>query len=235
MPPIILAIRYLHIAAGFTGFFIAPVAMVMRKGGDRHRFWGKIYFYAMATATIAALIVAAYRPNYFLLGLSVFSFHLAFSGYRILFRKRPDRDKPQSYDWLVTIATIGCGVLLLILGFTKAHGAFQILFIVFGVGMGFNGLKLAIDYVSSKRTKNDWFFDHMTGMLGSYIAAVTAFSAVNFSFLPTVVRWLWPLVIGVPLITIWVRKYKVKFAKGAAPKDVAMVRIGETDAGLAET
>ena len=166
MPPIITAIRILHIAAGFTGFFIAPVAMVLKKGGDNHRFWGKIYFYAMATATISALIVAAYRPNYFLLGLSVFSFHLAFSGYRVLFRKRPD-DKAASYDWLVTIATIGCGVLLVTLGITHAQGPFQILFLVFGAGMGFNGVKQAMNYLSKKRKKNDWFFDHMTGMLGS--------------------------------------------------------------------
>lgn len=229
MPPLILAIRYLHIAAGFTGFFIAPVAMMLRKGGNNHRFWGKIYFYAMATSTIAALIVAAYRPNYFLLGLSVFSFHLAFSGYRILFRKHPGRDKAKYYDWAVTIATIGCGALLLVLGCTKAHGPFQILFIVFGAGMGFNGMKQAMNYVSSKRTKNDWFFDHMTGMLGSYIAAVTAFSAVNFTFLPTVVQWLWPLVIGVPQIAIWVTTYKKKFAQGAEPKDVATVSIVAAD------
>jgi hypothetical protein len=30
----------------------------------------------------------------------------------------------------------------------------------------------------------------MTGMLTSYISAVTAFSVVNFAFLPTTVRWL---------------------------------------------
>ena len=51
----------------------------------------------------------------------------------------------------------------------------------------------------------------MGGMLGSYIAAVSAFSAVNFHFLPPAIRWLWPSVIGVPAIFIWIGYYRRKF------------------------
>jgi hypothetical protein len=58
----------------------------------------------------------------------------------------------------------------------------------------------------------------MGGMLGSYIATVTAFSVVNFAFLPTAVRWLGPTVIGTPLIVLWVTYYRLRFrrTKGAA-------------------
>ena len=44
----------------------------------------------------------------------------------------------------------------------------------------------------------------MANMIGSYIAAVTAFSVVNFHALPTTIRWLWPTIIGTPLIAIWI-------------------------------
>jgi hypothetical protein len=37
---------------------------------------------------------------------------------------------------------------------------------------------------------------------------VTAFSVVNFQFLPPLVRWLWPIALGVPAIVIWVAGYK---------------------------
>ena len=225
MPPIILAIRWLHIFAGFAAFFVAPVAMIVAKGSNRHRLWGKIYFYAMATATLAALTVAAWRPNYFLLGLSVFSFHLCYVGYRALFRKRPDRDRPQWYDWLVTILNFACGILLIARS-TSVQGPWQFLFLAFGGGIIGNSISVAREYLAKNRPKNSWFFDHMTGMLASYIAAMTAFSAVNFNFLPTVVQWLWPTVVGSPLIGIWIAKYKKKFAKGSAPKDVATVKIG---------
>ena len=51
----------------------------------------------------------------------------------------------------------------------------------------------------------------MGGMIGSYIAAVSAFSVVNFHFLPPAVRWLWPSAIGVPAILLWIRYYRQKF------------------------
>jgi hypothetical protein len=51
-------------------------------------------------------------------------------------------------------------------------------------------------------------------MLGSYIATVSAFSAVNFQFLPVVVRWLWPSIVGVPGIFLWMSYYKAKFSRG---------------------
>jgi len=47
---------------------------------------------------------------------------------------------------------------------------------------------------------------------------VTAFSVVNFTFLPTAVRWLWPIVVGTPLIAAWITYYRLRFrqAKGTA-------------------
>jgi hypothetical protein len=45
-------------------------------------------------------------------------------------------------------------------------------------------------------------------MLGAYIATLTAFSAVNMTFLPPVVRWLWPTIIGIPAISFWIASHK---------------------------
>src|SRR2546422_815513 len=64
--------------------------------------------------------------------------------------------------------------------------------------------------------RHAWWFAHMRGMLGSYIATVTAFSVVNFTFLPTAVRWLWPIVVGTPLITAWITYYRLRFRRGAS-------------------
>jgi hypothetical protein len=63
-----------------------------------------------------------------------------------------------------------------------------------------------------------WWYSHMTRMLAAYIATVTAFSVVNFEFLPRVVRWLWATVAGTVGIVIWTRYYRRKFSdNGAAP------------------
>jgi hypothetical protein len=55
----------------------------------------------------------------------------------------------------------------------------------------------------------------MGNMVGAYIATVSAFSVVNFTFLPPMVRWLWPTAVGVPLIFIWIRSYRRRFARRA--------------------
>ena len=57
----------------------------------------------------------------------------------------------------------------------------------------------------------------MGGMLGSYVATVSAFSAVNFTFLPLTLRFLWPSILGVPLIFAWIAYYRVRFARRPAP------------------
>ena len=64
--------------------------------------------------------------------------------------------------------------------------------------------------------KNFWWYAHMGGMIGSYIAAVSAFSVVNFRFLPPEVRWLWPSAIGVPGIFIWIGYYQKRFGRTRA-------------------
>jgi cytochrome c-type biogenesis protein CcmH/NrfF len=52
-------------------------------------------------------------------------------------------------------------------------------------------------------------------MMGSYIAAWTAFSAVTLSRLigTTWIMWLWPLIVGVPAISLTTAYYRRKFAQ----------------------
>jgi len=65
-----------------------------------------------------------------------------------------------------------------------------------------------------------WFYNHIARMVGSYIATVTAFCVVNSSnfpaYVPTLVIWVLPGVIGGIAIGRWIRYYRVKF--NPAPK-----------------
>jgi hypothetical protein len=76
-------------------------------------------------------------------------------------------------------------------------------------------------------TKMKWFYDHMIGMIAAYIAAVSAFSAVNLNFdwLPPAIQWLWPTIIGVPLMRRWIKSYRSRFEKGRKMSDLVDVRI----------
>ena len=222
----------IHIASGMTAFFLAPVAMAVKKGGKAHRLWGKIYFYAMAVVAVTAIIISAYRPIPFLLMLAVFSFYLAFSGYRSLYRKQlPHGGKLATIDWVGTIINalfslclLAYGIYLLIEDTSNGLG---ILSSIFGA-IGLNGAVADFRYFSNPgMDKHKWLINHIVGMLASYIAAVSAFSAVNFDFLPMLIRWLWPTVLGTIAIFYYVKKYRTKFSAGNKAKQIAEIKIQE--------
>jgi uncharacterized membrane protein len=219
---LLTALRWIHISAGMLALVLAPLAMLTVKGGRAHRRWGKIYFWSMLVVASTAVVLALWRPQIFLALLAVFSFYLAFSGYRALSRKRPVRgERADAADWAAAVVTFAASAALVVLGLVRPGPSWErlgIVPVVFGVlGMVLAGLDLA-RLARPSADPRAWWFAHMGGMLGSYIAAVSAFSVVNFAFLPTAVRWLWPTALGIPLISIWIAYYKVRFRKASGTR-----------------
>lgn len=225
--PIYLQILlYLHIACGAVAFVCAPVALATVKGGRTHRQWGKIYFWAMAGVAVTALTLSLALPIFFLAMVAVFSFYASFAAYRVLYLKDlPKGGHPKLVDWLAAIITLCSSFLLFLMGFLEpyvmrvgvihvAGHAVSIVSIVFGIlGMRLAQNSLA-GFLKPPQEKMFWWFTHMQGMIASYIAAMTAFSAVNLGhwFGPAWWVWLWPTILGVPAIALWTRYYKKKFA-----------------------
>ena len=216
----------LHIACGTVGFVCAPVALLTAKGGKTHRRWGRIYFWAMAGVGVTALIMSLALPIYFLAMVSVFSFYAAFAGYRVLSLKQMYKgQRPGIWDWLAAIITALSSFLLFLMGFLIprlmhvglifiAGHPVSIVSIVFGLlGMRLSSASIQ-KFVKPPREKMFWWFNHLQGMIASYIAAMTAFSAVNLGhwFGPAWWVWLWPTIHGVPAIYLWTAYYKKKFA-----------------------
>jgi hypothetical protein len=225
LPVMIQAIRWTHILAGFTAFFIAPVPLLTAKGGKTHRRWGKIYFWAMAVVAITAMVLALWLPILFLAFIAVFSFYFAFRGYRVLSRKRPlDGEGPGAIDWVAAALALLGSVALIVLGIVRpgpVWARLSIVAITFGViGVAFAARDIW-EFTHPPTDKNFWWYAHLGGMIASYIAAVSAFSVVNFHFLPTAARWLWPSAIGVPAISIWTSYYKRKFGRTGKPVEAA--------------
>ena len=213
---------WVHILAGTVALIVAPIALMTVKGGPTHRRWGKVYFWAMGVVAATAVVVAYWRNIPFLMLTAVFSFYLALSGYRALYLKRPDLgQRPAAFDWIAAGITLVASATLVTLGITKPTPRFQELSkvaIVFGfIGLTISGFDV-LRFLRPPADKRAWWYKHMANMIGSYIAAVTAFSVVNLHSLPTTVRWLWPTAIGTPLITAWITYYKRRFApkSGAA-------------------
>jgi len=158
------------------------------------------------------------RSGLFFLLIALFSFYLAFTGYRILSRKTPQQ-RPNAADWTAVSIVLSGSLSLVAYGLylvlTSSFGTVAIVFGAIGIFFGVTDIRA---FLHPPTEKQAWWYTHMTRMLSAYIATVTAFSVVNFRFLPPVARWLWPTIVGTVGITLWTRYYRKLFdRRRAAP------------------
>ena len=209
-----------HIAAGFSAFVLAPVALISAKGGKTHRRWGKVYLWAMAIVAATALPMALYRPVLFLALVAIFSFYAAFAGYRVLKLKDLARGGSATFiDWFAGGFTFCASALLAGLGAFRPAAVqnLGIVAIVFGlIGMRLSGSQMW-SFVRKPKEKMFWCYSHLGNFIGSYIAAWTAFSVTTLTRLVghhqhIWLLWLWPSIVGVPAITLTILYYRKRFA-----------------------
>ena len=206
-----------HVTAGASAFALAPLALITAKGGNAHRRWGIIYFWAMAVVAVTAIVMSIYRPVLFLGLVAIFSFYSAFVGYRVLGQKAAYKGEKTAttLDWFAAGFTFVASFLLAFLGATKPVLVqnLGIPAMVFGgVGMWIAGTA-AWRLTHRPKEKMFWWYAHLSGMIGSYIAAWTAFSVVTIGPLLHGAWWIWivPTAIGVPAIVMTRAYYHKKF------------------------
>ena len=224
-------ILYLHAFAGAVALLIAPLAMLASKGSDAHRRWGKVFFYAMTVVVITAIVSCIFRPNILMALVALFSFHMLASGYRALYLKKlHEGQRMQRWDYILQgSAAVINGALFLwgLINLTMGRrDSASIIFFVFGTIGLFMVWSNVHRFYKRSVDKREWLYMHMTGFLGGYIATVSAFSAVNLTMIqPEWLQWLWPTIIGSPLIAYWIRYYRKGFAKGKRVNDMVRTRI----------
>lgn len=202
---------WIHIAAGFLALGAGAVALGTKKGGRNHRLAGRAFVVGMAVVAATAIALYPMGPTeirLFLVMVAIFSFYFAFTGYRVLSRKRP-ADEAGPVDWVATALVLLASAWMLGTGGLWALDgrSFAPILLVFGViGVGFGGFDLRT-YRGSDDGPPVWMVSHLQRMLGAYIATVSAVSAVNLHALPPAVRWLWPTAVGVPIIVYLSKKY----------------------------
>jgi uncharacterized membrane protein len=210
---VFFSLRVVHIALGTIALLAAPGAMLVVKGSKRHRQFGKLYFWSMVGVAISAVAMSLIRSGTFLAMVGIFAFYLAFSGYRALYRKKPT-DRAAALDWIFSGCMLVAGGWLVVSGVTAlGQSSFGLISLVFGTIAITFAVRDFVRYRWPPIDANAWWFAHMRGMLAAYIATVSAFSVVNLTFLPNVLRWLWPTIAGAVGITIWIRYYRRRFAR----------------------
>ena len=108
---ILLAI---HIFCGGTSLLLGFYILISRKGDERHKFTGTIYFYAMLVTALVAIVLAFLHPSYFLFIIGIFTSYMLWTGKSYL-RKRSQFDV-KYIDWLLSLTMLLFGAVLIALG-----------------------------------------------------------------------------------------------------------------------
>ena len=216
--------RIVHITAGTLAFVGGLAAMFAPKGKGLHKKVGLVYVYSMLTVALTAVLMSLVKTELltFFVPLSFFTLQLTLGGWRALERKkiRPGGVYPiPTLDWAIVVVSLLAGCIFVGLGVWRwmqgdAVGIVSGVFGMIGIARSVSDIRLFLNIQRGiKLERMEWWFAHMSGMLGAYIATVTAVLVVNDAFLPPLVRWLAPTVLGTAGIIAWSRRYRRKFER----------------------
>lgn len=205
-----------HAALGLIALVVGLIPMFTQKGGKAHNFSGLVYFWAMIGVFFTAMPMCIAKSNLFLGSIAIFSVYMCFTGYR--FTKLKPGKSANWVDKIISIITLftslgmlGLGVYLIVK--SESVSAVGIILSVFGTICLLMSVSDLRRYFSSKKAKSmDWFFNHLGRMIGSYIAAVTAFAVQNSPIKPSIINWLGPTVVGTIAIVLVIRHFKKKMS-----------------------
>lgn len=229
----------LHITTGAPGLIGFWVPVATKKGGDRHRFWGRLFAISMlatgmtaiAMATTTIIAPSATHPHlaehalfsdpaliqgifgWMMLYLAILTINLAWYGWRAAINKRNHRANRDPVNIILQIilliAAINCAV----------HGL--ILNQMMMIGISFVGFATVATNVWFLRKVNpspvDWLLEHIKAVIGTGISVYTAFFAFGAVRLApqlalTPALWALPLTTGLILIIWHQRKVTHRFS-----------------------
>lgn len=200
-----------HIISGSVGLLLGTIILLRKKGDTIHKLTGKIFTLAMVLTGLCAFYLSYVHPNLFLFIVGVFTIYLSISSVRMIRLKKAHLgQKPQLFDTVLSSVMLLCSLIFFYIAikYLMAKEVFGLVFALFGTV----SLRLCYsDYTAYTGKITDKLFglkNHIGRMTGAYIAAFTAFLVVNNTFLPPVLAWSLPGIIGGVFISRTIRKFK---------------------------
>ncbi|MAY84025.1 MAG: DUF2306 domain-containing protein [Flavobacteriales bacterium] len=193
-----------HAILGGVALLAGSLAMIFKKGSKSHKRSGKVFFLSMLAAALIAIVITVIPSHFspFLLAIGIFSLYLLLSGYRALkFKKSAQNLFP---DQLISASMLLAGILMIVLPLLMTSKLNIVLAVFGGIGL-LSAIRDLLLYQHPEKLKSQWLRLHLGNMIGAYIASLTAFLVVN-QFLPPLVGWLGPTVVGTFYILWWNRK-----------------------------
>jgi uncharacterized membrane protein len=210
----------IHILSGAIVLLTGLLQIILPKIGRRHRILGRVYFYSMSVVFITSIILCFFDTNMQLFGriflgvVALFSYYSAVMGMR--FGKLKVLSKPLYTDKVISTLGVLSWLFMLGIGIWCAMTKNYIPAAILGVFSFIFGMAVIVDFrrlVILNTTEKlydpkSWMLNHAGRILGSYIAAITAF-CVNVSPFPMgILNWLVPTAMGFILIPLFMRKVR---------------------------
>lgn len=229
--------RFVHVALGAVALIAYWIPIFTRKGAANHVRAGKVFVwsaYLLLAAAALALLTrtldmlaqgvgladepALYAFMVFLGYLTFVTFVIVRYGMQVLKSKGNPAELKTGLNTALAYAAIAAslGVILYALLLSPPNKILLFALSPIGIANGIGQLRYTSKPVRSRR---QWFYEHMSAMLGAGIAFHTAFAVFGstriFDIALTgwvaIIPWIAPTVIGIPAITIWTRHYQRKF------------------------
>lgn len=199
------ALLLVHVASGAIALATAFISVGVAKGATLHRKVGTVFFWAMLSVGVTAIPVTFVRPNPFLFFIALFSFYMAFAGYRRGRKRHVDTALDVAAAWLM----LAFGVVMIGYGLFMVFSAEPLGWAL--ASFGGLGLSFGIEDVLKARgipAHAERVRVHLSRMLGGTIATITAVLVQQVSPLvdeplAQVALWLGPTVVLVPVIFFW--------------------------------
>ena len=204
---------FVHSILGALVFVIALLQLILKRSGQLHRTLGKIYLFSW----IGLLLTGAYIGGLLFIIIGIFGFYYVLTGVRFAMLK----GKPiQLFDKGIMIT--GGLFALSLLGYAAkilmgTNQNFGIIALVFGLLFSMSTSQDISKYIFNKPLskkdfgKMDWFFNHSSRMIISYIAALSAFASIQNVFGNTTVNFLASVVLGTAYMIYTEKKYIKEF------------------------
>lgn len=198
----------IHAAFGGIALLAGFISIVAKKGRKIHKKSGLVFYYAMLTSAIMAILISVLpeHESPFLFAVGIFSMYFVLTGYRAL-RFKSKNVNLQVDKWISGIMVF-TGILMIVLPLILEKSVNIVLLVFAVIGIVFSVRDLT-RFKSPEKLKKAWLKLHLGKMTGGYIASVTAFVIVN-EFFPSIYGWFVPGIIGGIFITYWIRKINNK-------------------------
>ncbi|HBH07287.1 MAG TPA: hypothetical protein DDX92_11870 [Flavobacteriales bacterium] len=197
-------IAVIHGISGFGVAFSGFLQILLPKEGDLHRYVGRFYIGFWTVVALTSFFIG----HVLVLFIGLLGYYMALSGYRFAIRKSL---RFSLFDKILSVLALGGSTY--VLGYAiyllfKDNITFGLVALFFGSIFLFSLISEAKKYVLRPPSSNQgsWVPQHFTRMFISYIAAMTAFSAIQNITGIILLDWMLPTIIGSSLIYFYRRQ-----------------------------